>query len=114
MTAASFPAAQRDLMKAGMDTVPKEKTGYSTEGAVADYSRMYYMERPCSSHQKMPVEHRAVQFAPFAALKGFEKCIREEEQRQQERMELGWQRENEPIREERFPADINSWYDNKY
>lgn len=45
----------------------------------ADYKEYMYLSRPQSRHYPMAVERRAKQFAPFAALKGFEETIQEEE-----------------------------------
>lgn len=36
------------------------------------YAKLIYMPRPVSNRRKMDVGHRAKQFAPFAALRGFE------------------------------------------
>lgn len=36
------------------------------------YADMVFMPRPVSNRRKMDVGHRAKQFAPFAALRGFE------------------------------------------
>lgn len=43
------------------------------------YAKLVYMPRPVSNRQKMDVGHRAKQFAPFAALQGFEEAIRKKE-----------------------------------
>lgn len=41
-----------------------------------EYADMWYMDRPVSDkHTPMPVEDRAAQFAPFAALTGYESAI---------------------------------------
>lgn len=46
---------------------------------MAQYQRIMYLQRPVSKRHPMAVERRAKQFAPFAALKGFEETIREKE-----------------------------------
>lgn len=46
---------------------------------MAQYQRIMYLQRPVSKRYPMAVERRAKQFAPFAALKGFEETIREKE-----------------------------------
>ena len=43
------------------------------------YSDMIHLTRPVSKRHPMAVEHRAKQFAPFAALRGFEDTVREKE-----------------------------------
>ena len=42
-----------------------------------DYSDIMDMDKPISHHKPMDITHRAKIFAPFAALKGFEDCIRQ-------------------------------------
>ena len=44
-----------------------------------DYSDIMDMDKPISHHKPMDITHRAKIFAPFAALKGFEDCIRKKE-----------------------------------
>lgn len=44
-----------------------------------DYSDIISLSRPVSSHPPMAREHRAKQFAPFAALKGHGQMIRDSE-----------------------------------
>ena len=46
---------------------------------MAQYQRIMYLQRPVSKRYPMAVERRAKQFAPFAALKGFEETIKEKE-----------------------------------
>ena len=45
------------------------------------YQKYLYVPRPVSKRYPMDVQHRAKQFAPFAALRGFEEivqmCIRD-------------------------------------
>ena len=43
------------------------------------YADMIYLQRPASKRIRMDIEHRAKQFAPFAALKGFEESVRKKE-----------------------------------
>lgn len=43
------------------------------------YADMIYMQRPVSRRIRMDIGHRAKQFAPFAALRGFEECVRKKE-----------------------------------
>ncbi len=43
-----------------------------------NYDDIIFMEHHTSTnHPRMPIEKRAAQFAPFAALTGFEQSIRE-------------------------------------
>ena len=42
------------------------------------YDDILYLNRPESRHPRMSRENRAAQFAPFAALTGYEACIEEE------------------------------------
>lgn len=43
------------------------------------YEDMLYLSRPQSAHQKMSMEARAAQFAPFAALSGHKEMVAEKE-----------------------------------
>ena len=43
------------------------------------YEDIIGLDRPITKIQGMEVAHRAKIFAPFAALKGFEECVREKE-----------------------------------
>ena len=43
------------------------------------YAKLIYMPRPVSNRRKMDVGHRAKQFAPFSALRGFEESVRKKE-----------------------------------
>lgn len=43
------------------------------------YADMIYLQRPVSRRIRMDIGHRAKQFAPFAALKGFEESVRKKE-----------------------------------
>ena len=57
-----------------------------------------HLQHPTSAnHPQMPIEDRAAQFSPFAALTGHEDAIRETQRRMEERfrkMEPGKWREN--------------------
>lgn len=44
-----------------------------------EYQKILHRTRPVSGRHPMAVEKRAKQFAPFAALKGFEDEIQEQE-----------------------------------
>ena len=53
------------------------------------YRRIIDLERPASErYAKMPISARAAQFAPFAALTGYEECINEEGRITEARQEL--------------------------
>ena len=55
------------------------------DGRNNEYADMWYMERPVSDkHVPMPVEDRAAQFAPFAALTGYEAAVERTALRHQE------------------------------
>ena len=45
----------------------------------SDYQDILYDDRPISNRPHMAIEKRAKQFAPFAALKGFEEEVRDKE-----------------------------------
>lgn len=47
--------------------------------AVRNYEDIIEMQRPIAKRRGMEIAHRAKIFAPFAALKGFEECVREKE-----------------------------------
>lgn len=47
--------------------------------AVRNYEDIIEMQRPTAKCRGMEIAHRAKIFAPFAALKGFEECVREKE-----------------------------------
>lgn len=49
------------------------------------YQKILYLSRPVSRRHPMAIGKRAKQFAPFAALKGFEEEIREKEIRYEEK-----------------------------
>lgn len=46
---------------------------------ISAYADMIYLQRPVSRRIRMDIGHRAKQFAPFAALKGFEESVRKKE-----------------------------------
>ena len=50
-----------------------------------EYRKILYFSRPMSGRHPMAIEKRAKQFAPFAALKGFEEGIHEQEIRYEEK-----------------------------
>ena len=53
-------------------------------GAADDYSDIIDLEHPTSrKHPRMAAEMRAAQFAPFAALTGYDEAIEETAMRQQ-------------------------------
>lgn len=56
----------------------------ATAAAIYNYTGPYrdiiQFHRPASKRVRMSVAHRAKQFAPFAALKGFEDCVRKKEE----------------------------------
>ena len=55
--------------------LPPEKV---TNMSIDKYRDMLYMDRPVSkSHTPMPLENRAAQFAPFAALTGYDNAVEE-------------------------------------
>lgn len=54
----------------------------------AAYQRILYYQRPVSGRHSMAVRHRAKQFAPFAALRGFEETVRKKEIMYEARKEL--------------------------
>lgn len=52
------------------------------------YQKYLYVPRPVSKRYPMDVQHRAKQFVPFAALRGFEEIIRKQEVLYEERKVL--------------------------
>ena len=62
---------------------------------MAQYQRILYLQRPVSNRHPMAVERRAKQFAPFAALKGFEETIREKEYIYEKKRVLPEEKNNE-------------------
>ena len=63
------------------------------------YAEMIYMPRPVSRRRKMDVGHRAKQFAPFAALRGFEETVRKKESIYENKKELS---EEEEVKVQNF------------
>lgn len=59
------------------------------------YAKLIYMPRPVSNRRKMDVGHRAKQFAPFAALRGFEEMVRKKEILYEPRKELSEEKKQE-------------------
>lgn len=59
------------------------------------YADMVFMPRPVSNRRKMDVGHRAKQFAPFAALRGFEETVRKKEILYEPRKDLSEEKKNE-------------------
>ncbi|GAA6493712.1 hypothetical protein K280104A7_32760 [Candidatus Bariatricus faecipullorum] len=62
---------------------------------MAQYQRILYLQRPISKRHPMAVERRAKQFAPFAALKGFEETIREKEYIYEKKRDLPEEKNND-------------------
>ena len=61
----------------------------------AAYRKIIHLPRPASGRIPMAVERRAKQFAPFAALKGFEDAVREKEIIYEPRRILSEEKKNE-------------------
>lgn len=59
------------------------------------YEDILYRERPASGRPPMDISHRAKQFAPFAALKGFEEAVHAREIQYEGRKELSEERKAE-------------------
>ena len=59
------------------------------------YADMVFMPRPVSNRRKMDVRHRAKQFAPFAALRGFEETVRKKEILYEPRKDLSEEKKTE-------------------
>ena len=59
------------------------------------YAKLIYMPRPVSNRRKMDVGHRAKQFAPFAALRGFEESVRKKEILYESRKDLSEEKKQE-------------------
>lgn len=65
------------------------------------YEDIIHLQHPPSAnHPQMPIEDRAAQFSPFAALTGHEDAIRETQRRMEERF-----RKMEPGNGERIEDD---------
>ena len=64
-------------------------TGYDRDNTNLNYEDIINLPRPVSKrHKPMPVEDRAAQFAPFAALTGHQAAIEEAARVTDVRMEL--------------------------
>lgn len=65
------------------------------EQAIEKYRDIIFMPRPVSQrHRPMSQLNRAAQFAPFAALTGYEDAVKEEGRRTESRLELDEDRQN--------------------
>lgn len=65
------------------------------EQAIGKYRDIIFMPRPVSQrHRPMSQLNRAAQFAPFAALTGYEDAVKEEGRRTESRLELDEDRQN--------------------
>lgn len=53
-----------------------------------DYKDIINLERPVSKYPKASIESRSAQFAPFAALVGYEDCINEAKRLTEKKIEL--------------------------
>ncbi len=63
---------------------------------VHDYSDILYVEHPTSQkHKRMPVNERASQFSPFAALSGYKEAIKEVEKKTVTRKEISQEAKEE-------------------
>ena len=70
------------------------------------YDDILYLPHPVSPvHPPMPMEERAAQFSPFAALTGYGDVIRETARLTEERPELSEERQEELERKLRFLAE---------
>ena len=59
-------------------------SNYESRSSIDDYSDIIDLEHPTSrKHPRMAAEMRAAQFAPFAALTGYDEAIEETAMRQQ-------------------------------
>lgn len=59
------------------------------------YAELINLPRPVSRRQRMDVQHRAKQFAPFAALREFEETVRKKEIVYETRKELSEEKKRE-------------------
>ena len=65
------------------------------EQVMGKYRDIIFMPRPVSQrHRPMSQLNRAAQFAPFAALTGYEDAVKEEGRRTESRLELDEDRQN--------------------
>ncbi len=63
---------------------------------VHDYSDILYVEHPTSQkHKRMPINERASQFSPFAALSGYKEAIKEVEKKTVTRKEISQEAKEE-------------------
>lgn len=63
---------------------------------IEKYKDMLYMERPVSKrHTPMSLENRAAQFAPFAALTGYDEAVEETARLTTEKIELSEEKKAE-------------------
>ncbi len=63
---------------------------------VHDYSDILFVEHPISKkHKRMPINERASQFSPFAALSGYKEAIKEVEKKTDTRKEISQEAKEE-------------------
>ncbi len=65
--------------------------------SIDDYKDIIGLPRPALKHTRMPRINRAAQFAPFAALAGYESAIEETAKKAAERMEKACSSEEDPF-----------------
>ena len=64
--------------------------------SIDKYKDMLYMDRPVSrKHKPMPLENRAAQFAPFAALTGYDDAVTETARLTENKIELSEEKKAE-------------------
>ena len=64
--------------------------------SIDKYKDMIYMDRPVSQkHKPMPLENRAAQFAPFAALTGYDDAVTETARLTESKIELSEEKKAE-------------------
>ena len=64
--------------------------------SIEKYQDILYMDRPVSKkHKPMPLENRAAQFAPFAALTGYDDAVSETSRLTESRIELSEEKKAE-------------------
>ena len=67
-----------------------------SEDIMPDYDNLLYLPHPISKkHPRMPVEKRAAQFAPFAALSGHADAVEETARITEEKLELTEERKEQ-------------------
>ena len=59
------------------------------------YEDILFLKRPKSNHPCMPMQDRACQFAPFAALNGYEESLQEARRMTEEKIQLSEDQEEE-------------------